>query len=260
VANVYGWPIYECKQCDAGFVWPQPSADCLAEFYGPKYWSNFMGSSEPLYYRPELGGRRGFEGLDRILRRNHQARILDVGAGDGTMLRFMADAGYQYILGIEPDRENARRAQDLLKVPVVSVDFLTFEERGWDAIILWATLEHLKDPVSFLRHGRDLLAPGGLLIVMTGDNASFHAQIQGAMDYWVYPPEHLFFFTVSSLRWLFRTAGFKSFHWQLQFQPVWKESILWAHRFVRSVRVRCSRNRFWRSTLTNLLVAWGQRD
>jgi SAM-dependent methyltransferase len=262
VANVYGWPIHECRQCGAGFVWPQPASDLLEEYYGPKYWSNYLGSTEPLYCRPGVAhsSKRSFEGLDRILGRNHKARILDVGAGDGTMLRFLADAGYQNILGIELDNENARRARDKLGVPVVSADFLTFNEVGWDAIILWAAVEHLKDPLGFLRHAREVLAPGGLFILMTGDNSSAHAWVQGTLDLWVYPPEHLFFFTVSSLRWLYRNAGFERFRWRLQFQPIWKESILWAHRLFRSLRIRAfSRNQFWRSTLSNLLVVWGQK-
>ncbi|MGA3323493.1 MAG: class I SAM-dependent methyltransferase [Terriglobia bacterium] len=262
VANVYGWPIYECRQCEGGFVWPQPSSELLDRLYGPDFWSNYLGSEQPLYCRPESvhASKRGFECLDRILQHNHKLRILDVGAGDGTMLRYLADAGYHNTLGIELDKQNARRAQDKLGVPVVSVDFLTFQESGWDTIMLWATVEHLRDPVSFLGHARDLLAPGGLFIVMTGDNSSFHAWFEGAMDYWVYPPNHLFYFTVSSLRWLFRNARFERFRWRLQFQPRWKESILWAHRLFRSARVRLSsKNRFWRSTQTNLLVAWGQK-
>ena len=262
VANVYGWPIYECRRCHAGFVWPQPSSELLEQFYGPGYWSNYLGSSEPLYCRFDDGSAswRGSECLGRILGRNLEARILDVGAGDGTMLRYLADAGYKNILGIELDKDNAQRAQDKLGVPVVAVDFLTFKEGGWDAIILWANVEHLKDPLSFLRHARSLLRSGGVCIVMTGDNSSAHAWMQGTLDSWVYPPEHLFYFTRSSLLCLFREAGFERFRWRLQFQPIWKESILWAHRFFRSVRIRIfSQNRFWRSTLTNLLVVWGQK-
>lgn len=262
VANVYGWPVYECRQCDVGFVWPQPSSDLLQRFYGPGYWSNYLGSNEPLYFRhgSSRGLRVSLDCLDRILGGRHNARILDMGAGDGTMLRSLADAGYKNILGIELDRENAQRAQDKLGVPMLAVDFLSFKEGGWDAIILWANVEHLKDPLTFLGHARSLLGSGGVCILMTGDNSSAHAWIQGAMDYWVYPPEHLFFFTRSSLLWLFRQAGFAQVKWRLQLQPVWKESILWAHRFIRSVRIRVfSQNPFWRSTLSNLLVVWGQR-
>lgn len=262
VANVYGWPIFECQRCGLGFVWPQPSSEFLAQFYGPSYWANYLGSTEPLYCRADKvdSWKRSSECIDRILGRNRKARVLDVGAGDGTILRFLADMGYQNILGLDLDKDNARRAQEKMGVPVVSHDFLKFNEGGWDAIVLWAVIEHLKTPLDFVRHARSLLARGGLCILMTGDNSSAHARLQGTMDYWVYPPEHLFFFTVSSIQWMFREAGFEHFRWRLQFQPAWKELILWVHRFCRSAGIRISsQNRFYRSTLSNSLVAWGQK-
>jgi SAM-dependent methyltransferase len=262
VANVYGWPIFECVRCGLGFVWPQPSSEFLAQFYGPSYWSNYLGSTEPLYSRPDMVGtwKRSSECLDRILGGNRKARVLDVGAGDGTILRFLADRGYQNLLGLDLDKDNARRATEKMGVPVVSHDFLEFKESEWNAIVLWAVIEHLKAPLDFLRHARSLLAPGGICIVMTGDNSSAHAWVEGTMDYWVYPPEHLFFFTASSIRWMFREAGFERFRSRLQLQPLWKESLLWLHRFCRAVGVRIrSRNPFYRSIYSNLLVAWGQK-
>lgn len=262
VANVYGWPIFECTRCGVGFVWPQPSPELLAQFYGRSYWSNFLGSTEPLYRRDGIvdNWKRSSECIGRLLKGNREARVLDVGAGDGTILRLLADSGYHNLLGLDVDRENAQRAEETAGVKVVDRDFLDFEEGNWDGIVFWAVIEHLRNPVAFIRHAVTLLAPHGVCIVMTGDNSSAHARLQGTMDYWVYPPEHLFFFTTRSIQWMFRNAGFTNFRWRLQFQPIWKEGLLWVHRFCRSAEIRfASRNPSYRSTLSNSLVAWAQK-
>ncbi|MEK6280446.1 MAG: class I SAM-dependent methyltransferase [Acidobacteriota bacterium] len=259
--NVYGWPIYECENCGVGFVWPQPSNELLEKFYDAEYWSHYMGSEEPLYFRAQLTSHifsRQAQCFDRIMNGHRRARVLDIGAGDGTMLRLLTDIGYRDVYGVDLNETNARRAREHLNVNVEACDFLTFHEKGWDAITLWAVIEHLKDPVSYLRHARTLLNPGGTFILMTGDNSSAQAWIQGALDMWVYPPEHLFYFTRRSLRHLFEQAGYTDFRAQLQFQPKWKESLLWGIRMLLAAKTRLNPNaRFWRSVNSNLLVAWG---
>jgi SAM-dependent methyltransferase len=259
--NVYGWPIHECEACGVGFVWPQPSKELLQNFYSADYWSHYMGSEEPLYMRAELTShifRRQAQCFDRIMKGRREARVLDIGAGDGTMLRLLTDIGYRNVYGVDLDETNARRAREHLNVNVEACDFLNFSEKGWDAITLWAVVEHLKDPVAYLQHARTLINPGGIFILMTGDNSSAHAWIQGRLDMWVYPPEHLFYFTKESLRQLFEQAGYSHFKSQLQFQSKWKEAVLYSTRILQAVKTRLNpRARFWRSVNSNLLVAWG---
>jgi SAM-dependent methyltransferase len=262
LVNVYGWPVYECSRCGVGFVWPQPSEELLRNFYSAGYWSNYMGSEDPLYHRSDLTSHifmRQGQCFDRIMKNNREGRILDIGAGDGTMLRILTDMGYRNVCGIDLDEDNARRAREHLKVNVHACEFLSFSEKGWDAITLWAVIEHLREPVMYLRHARSLLKPGGLFILMTGDNASAQAWVQGALDMWVYPPEHLFFFTRKSLQALFHESGFIDFKCRLQFQSVWKESLLWGVRMAGAIKTRLDpRLAPWRSLNSNLLVAWGR--
>lgn len=264
VANVYGWPIHECTACEVGFVWPQPVDEFLEEYYEEFYAGSYLGGEKPLYFRPQLCSHiylRQAQCLDRIMKRQRDARVLDVGAGDGTMLRLLKDLGYRHLHGIDLDERIARRARERLEVPVDRVNFLTYEQGGWDAITLWAVVEHLKDPLSYLRHANHLLNPGGLCLVMTGDNASAQAWVQGTLDMWVYSPEHLFFFTPNSLLQLFRQAGYTQFQWRLQFQALWKEAVLWSFRMVKALKTRLNpHHRFWRSVNSNLLLAWGYKS
>lgn len=196
--------------------------------------------------------------FDRIARHRIEMRVLDVGAGDGTMLKLLMDMGCKNVFGIEVSEEGAKKAREKLGVKQWVGDFLQSRESGWDAILLWATIEHLTDPVSYLHHAAELLNPGGFTLLVTGDNDSIHAKIQGRLDMWVYPPEHLFYFNRSSLALAFAAAGYEDIRCKLQFQSPLKESVLWLMRLRHATKKLVSeRPPFWRSDVSNLLTVWG---
>lgn len=261
--TVYGWPIHECRRCRVGFVWPQPSDRLIGEFYGSDYWAGYLGSDEPLANRPAIRSNileRQADCLERIAGRDLGHRILDVGAGDGSMLRVLADRGYERLLGLDLDPAGCRRARERLGVEIRPTDLFEFDEGDWDVITLWAVIEHLKQPVAVVRRARELLRPGGLLLLMTGDNESAPALVQGTVDLWVYPPEHLFYFGRRSLVDLLAAGGFERPRCRLQFQARWKEALLWGRRVLAALEARIAPPpRAWRSRTSNLLVAWALR-
>ncbi|MBL8821770.1 MAG: class I SAM-dependent methyltransferase [Planctomycetia bacterium] len=261
---IYGYPIYHCLGCDAGFAWPQSDADKLKAFYGPRYWANYLQDSRTIYERPELCKpiyARQADWLDRLLKHQYDSRILDVGAGDGTMLRLMKDRGYRDVYGLDLDARNCQRAREQLGVPVEHNDFLSYPQKGWDVITLWAVIEHLTDPAAFVAQAYRLLKPGGKLVIMTGDNASACARLQGCFDMWLYPPEHLFYFGKKSLTKLLQQHHFQQVGVRVGFQHPVKETILSARRMLTAVKDRYFNKTppRWRSTASNLLVAWGTK-
>lgn len=261
---IYGYPLYRCLGCDVGFIWPQPSDELLQQYYGPTYWSTYMNDTRTLYERKDVCDtifKRQAQYFDRLLQGRKDARILDVGAGDGTMLRLLKDMGYSQARGFDLDAENCKRAHDRLGVDVRQVDFLTYEEGDWDAITLWAVIEHLKSPRPFVEHAFKLLKPGGYLAMMTGDNASSCAWAQGCFDMWLYPPEHLFLYGKRSLRQLYQSGGFHDIVTRVGFQHWLKECLLTGRRFLDSSMrmIRSSTRPHWRSTASNLLVVSGRK-
>ncbi len=263
VLTAYGWPIHDCSACGGGFVWPTPSPELLSSFYSSRYWARYLGSEEPLYDRPALRTKillRQAQCLDRLIGGDRSERILDVGTGDGSMLRVLADLGYRNTLGIDVDESNCRRARERLGVRALQADFLDFRQDGWDAITMWGVIEHLLEPRRYLAHAASLLAPGGLALVMTGDNSSWQARVQGTVDMWVYPPEHLFYFGRRSLARVFERSGFTGVRCRLQFQSRPKEAVLWGLRMVQALKARLRPPvPSWRGVSSNLLVAWGRR-
>jgi 2-polyprenyl-3-methyl-5-hydroxy-6-metoxy-1,4-benzoquinol methylase len=118
-----------------------------------------------------LATRRVARGLPRT------GRLLDVGAGAGGFLELARRHGWQAD-GVELSPQLAARAAARSGARVVHGDFagdLAADElRGgaYDAVTMWDVLEHTVDPGAVLDRARTLLAPDGVLIVLTIDAAS----------------------------------------------------------------------------------------
>jgi SAM-dependent methyltransferase len=179
-----------CAACGASTTDPWPTPLELDDAYGT-------------WYRPPSGRRFGMLGVDGLLRRARgsvAARIdaiappgpvLDVGAGDGTLLDALAARGRR-ATGLE--RVGSRA--DILDQPLDTVG------GAWAAVVFWHSLEHLPEPGEAIGHAVRLLAPGGVVVVAVPDSSSLQASAFG--DRWLHldPPRHLVHLTTASL-----TAG-----------------------------------------------------
>ncbi len=141
-------------------------------------------------------------------------RLLDVGCGSGTTLH---PFGRRYSLlwlasrgvaaeGVEPDPRACSEARasglrvtegDLLSadLPVGAYDVVRFNH----------SLEHAHAPAAYLARARELLKPGGLLVVSV---PNYDGATYGAFPDAVEAPRHLFYFTPTSLRRHLEATGF----------------------------------------------------
>ena len=174
-----------CRACGVATTDPWPTAAALDRAYGE-------------WYRP--GGGR-FSGLgDALLRltRGSLARrldhiappgpVLDVGAGDGTLLAAL--------------RRRGREASGLERGPGPGLAERTLDQVGgsWAAIVFWHSLEHLPEPAAALEHAAGLLAADGVIVIAVPNSASLQARAFG--DRWLALdlPRHLVHLTDGALR------------------------------------------------------------
>lgn len=96
---------------------------------------------------------------------------------------------------------------------------------------------------------------------MTGCNMAFPARFLGLFDMWVYPTEHVFFFSRKSLIFALRAGGFEDVKCRIGFQHPLKEAVLAAMRFSSSLLSQSRRveGRGFRSNASNLLTCHGRR-
>jgi len=150
------------------------------------------------------------EALDRVLPRlSRDARILEVGCGNGFMLKALIDRGFTCVRGVEPSEDAVQKADPFLKGAIVT-DVLkegVFPPGSFDFIYCFQTLDHIPDPGGFLKICHDLLSPGGFILALNHDIESFSSKLLGERSP-VIDVEHTFLFSRETIRMLFVRAGF----------------------------------------------------
>lgn len=148
-----------------------------------------------------------FKGLGlRWLERHGKGRLLDVGCGPGTFLLVARQRGWE-VTGLEPAVEPAQLARTFgLEVFNGLVEALARQSPvRFHAITSFEVIEHVSRPLAMLRTIRELLEPGGHMLVSVpnlDDPYCLKQQIPSTV-----PPVHINFFNRRSLGEAMRAAG-----------------------------------------------------
>jgi 2-polyprenyl-3-methyl-5-hydroxy-6-metoxy-1,4-benzoquinol methylase len=102
-------------------------------------------------------------------------RVLDVGCSTGYLAQVLVQRGNR-VSGIEVDPTAATRAREWCEEVVVGdveTVRLPFEAGTFDVVLCADVIEHLRDPLSFLRRTRIVLRGGGRLVLSTPNIANW---------------------------------------------------------------------------------------
>jgi SAM-dependent methyltransferase len=134
--------------------------------------------------------------------------IVDVGAGFAELGRIILAAARNRYIGFEPSSSVARNAEArgiALRRELFTSTSLN-EPAG--AVVLDNVIEHVADPLALLRTCAQALKPDGILIVIVPNRRDVRQVIPSWRDreHWI-PPEHVNYFTASSLARAMRGVG-----------------------------------------------------
>lgn len=139
------------------------------------------------------------------------ARILDLGCGNGTLLYFAREAGYEFICGVDTSSEQIEQARLLGFSEVRQADVFSFlataAAESYDVITAFDTIEHLTRS-ELLRLADEVyrtLAPGGRWIIHAPNAEGFLGSRIRYADL-----THEQAFTRESVEQLAHAAGFRS--------------------------------------------------
>jgi SAM-dependent methyltransferase len=135
-------------------------------------------------------------------------RVLEVGAGDGSLIARMRAAGLD-AWGIDPSPAACAAAARIgVEVRNAGIVEAEIETASQDGVVLWHSLEHLDDPAAAMRRVAGWTRPGGRLLVAVPNLAGLQARIGG--DRWFHQdvPRHRTHFTPAGLRALLERCGY----------------------------------------------------
>lgn len=182
--------LWRCARCGTAFTQyalPEPAAMSLyATGDGGARWS-----SDAPFERTKT--REALALLRRLLRPG--VRVLDVGCNTGDLLDFARGLG-AVTHGVEPSDASRAAARAKGHDVVASLDAAA---GPFDVVTAFDVLEHLYDVRGVLAAVGATLAPGGRLVVLTGDITCAAARAAGAGWWYVQCPEHVVFPTLQAL-------------------------------------------------------------
>jgi 2-polyprenyl-3-methyl-5-hydroxy-6-metoxy-1,4-benzoquinol methylase len=149
----------------------------------------------------------------------HARRIVDIGCGNGALCRELGDHGYE-VVGCEPSAESLHFAQ--LGAPGLVFHRLGVDDdpsvigtENFDVAIATEVIEHLVTPFNLPRFAKQLLRPGGYLIISTPYHGYLKNLILALTDRWdthlspFWDGGHIKFWSYKTLSQLLNESGFR---------------------------------------------------
>ncbi|MGA7434385.1 MAG: class I SAM-dependent methyltransferase [Solirubrobacterales bacterium] len=185
----------ECARCGTATTDPAPTPEALNAAYGAWYW-------------PTAGNRFSLIG-DALLRRSRAVMakrinqiappgaILDVGAGEGTLIDALESAGRE-ARGLERESDHPR---------IENITINEVEDQ-FSAVVFWHSLEHFGNPREMVNQAARILIKGGVVVIAVPNYGSRQARFFG--DDWLHLdlPRHLVHLTDKSLAEGLERSGF----------------------------------------------------
>jgi SAM-dependent methyltransferase len=135
-----------------------------------------------------------------------EPEVLEVGSGLGYLTYALARSGYR-ATGIDISHTAVEAATARFGDLFIHADVAEFAARHagrFDAVIACELLEHIVDPVGFVRTALSLIAPSGQLIVTTPNRTMFNPEVLWETDL---PPVHFWWHSEGSIRAIAAAAG-----------------------------------------------------
>ncbi len=199
--------VVGCLSCDLYYANPVEADLASGKFYDrlgvPFYLSPNKLESDyaPVRFRREIGLFRKY---------CHRGSVLDVGCSTGAFLYRLGALGCYDGIGMDVTGPALDHAESK-GVNVVRESFLEypFGDRKFRAVTFWAVVEHLTDPLPFLKKAFELLEPGGHCFVLVPNRLSLATRILGARYRYVMPDHVNYFSRRTLIEFVERVPGFQ---------------------------------------------------
>ncbi len=216
--------VFQCNLCGLVYLNPRPEVSEFERIYPLNYHAfDFSEEDFGIVYkiRSRLEAKRLLNWCKGL---EDDSRIIDLGCGDGFHLSLLAEYGNKNwkLEGVDIDKRAIKMAQDKgLNVHLGSIRETDLPKDNYDLAIMVQTIEHVADPPKALKAAKDILKPGGRLIVVTDNTESFDFKLFKKSHWGGYHfPRHWNLFNKRSLTKLAEKTGFEVEKITTQVSPV----------------------------------------
>jgi SAM-dependent methyltransferase len=213
--NKHGFDYGLCRDCGTLYQTPRPALSAFESFYRDSVSSNYWAE---VFFPAVAEARREKIFRPRVVRlaalcEAHGLkiqRLIDVGAGYGIFLdEWRKRVPDTQLVAVEPSTALAEecRAKGFEVVESIVEQVGGAREGLADLVVCFEVLEHVYEPVAFVKSLMRLARPGGIVFVSTLCVDGFDLQMLWDKSDQIFPPHHINFPSVDGLEKLFARAG-----------------------------------------------------
>ena len=211
-----GLSYSSCVKCDTFYMDPRPSEDILEWFYKDsenyKYWNEHIFPQTDIVRKEKIFTPRVDKLIYYLNKYNVTSNsLLEIGCAFGTFLELVNNTGkFDRVTGVEPTPGLAATCRSKgIEVIEETVENIKLEEQEkYSVVANFEVLEHLGNPISFIKKCRSFLKPDGILIFTCPNGKGFDFEILGS-DCNSVDHEHLNYFNPYSIKILLKNCGFE---------------------------------------------------
>src|SRR5262245_62733492 len=155
--------VVRCRACDFLFADAILDEQAMAHFYAESYGG--------LRHRQGQGVNASVNvrAVERLVRLEPGSRVLEVGSGYGFLLQALQRRFGVVPVGVELSREEVDYSRRMLGIEThdTALESSSLPTGSFALVACFETIEHVPDPVRFIRALARYVRPGGALLVMT---------------------------------------------------------------------------------------------
>jgi len=210
--NKNGFQIVKCKNCNLVKTIVPANLD-LGLIYNESYFQGGQSDGYANYIGSEKVMKKEFNKiLQKLLdltKSGPGIHLLEIGCAYGFFLELAKE--HFICSGIEISVDAAENARKLCKNVICGTPDKETLNRidKFNIVVMLDVIEHLPDPSETLKNIANHLPKRGLVLITTGNIASFYSKIAGKHWRLMTPPQHTTFFSRNLIRKLFEKHGFK---------------------------------------------------
>src|SRR4030043_773439 len=203
--------MVRCSSCGFIYLNTRPTGEAILRFY-QDYLPEDESSVEAWQRMRQAIFQKAASLIERCKKRG---RLLDVGAGFGFFLSEMRGRGWE-VLGVEISQKAIDHAKQSLGLTVYPgpLERIAFPKSDFDVVSGFYVIEHLPQPMEFLKECYRILKPGGLLLLRYPHTTPIKNLLRffGIENRLYDLPAHLSDFSPGMIQQCLEKAGFKEWN------------------------------------------------